>query len=232
MKTRRYLAPLALALAIVGLARTAQAAPIAIIKCETISNPGSYILEGNLTATASNCLTVNASFVSIALNGFTITGPNNAASIGITVGGTTKSTIVEGPGAITNFGSCAKLETDGTATVNNVTMSNCAEVLVGTGLIINNNINCGASFSAGEWGGQISNNVVDNCHTGIIVEAGSNVTNNTINRIIGANLFGLEVNCPSLITNNAVTGYLPFGMPITFGSGGASKCVLTNNLED
>ena len=66
----------------------------------------------------------------------------------------------------------------------------------------------------------------------IIVEAGSNVTNNTINRIIGANLFGLEVNCPSLITNNAVTGYLPFGMPITFGSGGASKCVLTNNLED
>ena len=53
--------------------RGTQAAPIPIRECQTISLPGSYVLERNLT-TAGDCLVINASFVTVDLNGFSITG--------------------------------------------------------------------------------------------------------------------------------------------------------------
>jgi hypothetical protein len=231
MKTARYLAPLALALAIVG-PHTAEAGQTAITKCETINSPGSYILEGNLT-TSGNCLTVNASFVTIILNGFVITGPNQwvgTATTGITVGAKAEATTIDGPGVITSFNTCANLETDGTATVYRITTFSCGYPLFASGLITNNNINCaGGSWYAGEWGGQINNNVVNDCHSGITVQAGSNVTNNTINRGGGANNFGLSVDCPSLVTNNAFYGYPGVSISTNPGYG---PCVLTNNVVD
>jgi hypothetical protein len=49
--------------------------PFEIEKCQTISQPGSYRLISNLTALAgADCLVITASFVTIDLAGFTISG--------------------------------------------------------------------------------------------------------------------------------------------------------------
>ena len=60
--------------------------PFKIEKCQTISQQGSYKLVNNLTfspttsggAIGGTCLTITASFVTIDLAGFTITGPGPA----------------------------------------------------------------------------------------------------------------------------------------------------------
>jgi len=54
--------------------------PFEIEKCRTIEKPGSYKLVNNLTftGTTGTCLTTTASFVTIDLAGFTITGPGPA----------------------------------------------------------------------------------------------------------------------------------------------------------
>jgi hypothetical protein len=62
--------------------------PIEIEKCQTISKPGSYKLVKNISPTSSTstngtCLVITASFVSINLGGFTITGFGGTGTFGI-----------------------------------------------------------------------------------------------------------------------------------------------------
>jgi hypothetical protein len=88
MRTPAVLVPIVLALAAIILAPRggAQAqdareeGPFEIQKCRTIEKPGSYKLVNNLTftGTTGTCLTITASFVTIDLAGFTITGPGPA----------------------------------------------------------------------------------------------------------------------------------------------------------
>jgi hypothetical protein len=84
---KNALFPIALALSAIVLVPVAAAREPTMIKaCQTISQPGSYELANNLTATAGDCLMITASFVTIDLAGFSIIDtrpevPNPAAAI-------------------------------------------------------------------------------------------------------------------------------------------------------
>jgi hypothetical protein len=81
MRQPAALFPIALALGATILVPGpgARAAPIAITACQTISQPGSYVLANDLTSSGA-CLVIAASFVTINLAGFSIN-----AGIGISV---------------------------------------------------------------------------------------------------------------------------------------------------
>jgi hypothetical protein len=60
--------------------RPALAQPTTITACQTISKPGSYVLSGNLSG-YGDCLVITASFVTIDLQGFLITGQSAGTGI-------------------------------------------------------------------------------------------------------------------------------------------------------
>ena len=79
MRQPAALFPIALALGAIVLVPEASARePLPIKACQTISQPGSYELANNLTATG-DCLVITASFVTIDLAGFSISTTNGAA---------------------------------------------------------------------------------------------------------------------------------------------------------
>ncbi len=82
MKPAAFFAiPLALA-AIIAPEKGAQAwTPTTITACQTISQSGSYQLGNNLAIANGSCLVITASFVTIDLAGFTITGTIPATGI-------------------------------------------------------------------------------------------------------------------------------------------------------
>jgi hypothetical protein len=84
MKQRKIWLPLLLAFSAVALtSRGAGAQPKPITACGLIiSASGSYILNGNLTSTSAitNCIDVSTSWVTINLNGFTVTGKGGTAT--------------------------------------------------------------------------------------------------------------------------------------------------------
>jgi len=90
MRRLAALLPIVLALGAIILASVAGAradaraeGPTGIEKCQTISNPGSYKLVSNLTATG-DCLLINADFVTVDLAGFTISGSGDGTAIQFT----------------------------------------------------------------------------------------------------------------------------------------------------
>jgi hypothetical protein len=88
-----------------GVALAAEAAPREITKCTTIDKPGSYVLTRNLTTAAGDCVLVAASFVSLDLDGFVITGPGGELPDGAgVISGGTQNFITVRNGAIHNFG--------------------------------------------------------------------------------------------------------------------------------
>jgi hypothetical protein len=66
--------------------------------CQTIDKPGSYVLAKSLTA-RGNCLVITASFVTVDLGGYTISG--DGTGVGITNGGGGFTTEGAGPFDIT-----------------------------------------------------------------------------------------------------------------------------------
>ena len=58
----------------------AAAAPTELTACGTITQPGSYVLANNLTS-SSDCLVIDADFVTVDLNGFVIQGAGAGAGI-------------------------------------------------------------------------------------------------------------------------------------------------------
>ncbi|MBV8507449.1 MAG: hypothetical protein JOZ11_16795, partial [Alphaproteobacteria bacterium] len=122
MKRPAALLPIVLALGAIILAPVAGAqaensreeGPTEIEKCRTIDKPGSYKLVNNLTATAGgDCLNITASFVTIDLAGFSISGPSsNPAGTAITAGTHTTDIAVRN-GSISFFSSGVSLGGDG-----------------------------------------------------------------------------------------------------------------------
>ena len=83
MRRPATLFPIALALGAMILAPRAGAqpqGPTEIATCETINQPGSYLLVRNLTATG-DCLRINADFVTVDLAGFAIIGSGAGTAI-------------------------------------------------------------------------------------------------------------------------------------------------------
>jgi hypothetical protein len=101
--------------------------PFEIEKCRTIDKPGSYKLVNDLTfsgttssgQTIGTCLTITASFVTIDLSGFTITGPgfgkiNLSTAIAAQSSSSNLAGIAVRNGSISGFGNgVALLSADG-----------------------------------------------------------------------------------------------------------------------
>src|SRR5262245_29177026 len=145
------------------LAPAALAAPQLIVNCRTITQPGSYVLRDNLTA-SGNCLVVQADFVTIDLDGFVITG--NGTGMGITDLNVDRRGVTVRNGTVTGFSNGVDLHASRGATVENVrTIANS-----------NNGITLGLLATVR---GSVT---FDNTGIGILADTGSTIIGNTVAR--------------------------------------------------
>ena len=86
--------------------------PKKINKCMTITKSGSYIVIKNLRASAKtngNCIIIDADFVTLDLNGFTLTGLGNDTGNGVSDYGYVRQGIVVRNGKVTKFSTGIRL---------------------------------------------------------------------------------------------------------------------------
>ncbi len=105
--TIRFSALVLIALAVILPAQKSVAAPVAVVNCGVIANPGNYILKQALvSAVGQDCIDINAKNVRINLNGFNVTGGGAGGAEGISIWPQSTGAIVTnsgGTGAISNF---------------------------------------------------------------------------------------------------------------------------------
>jgi hypothetical protein len=196
-------------------AQDAREGPIEIDKCQTISQPGSYKLVNNLTATGSAgsvCLSITANSVMIDLAGFMIaSGESVFLWAAIEAGNNTSGITVRNGSILGPFVAGVRLDGDG-STVEGLRVSGAMSVgIVATG-IVRGNTAVGLSVPSGRAGGigidatgVITGNYVSgNEGVGIIAGQGSTVIGNTATK--SSVDFGMEVLCPSNVTDNTITG--------------------------
>jgi hypothetical protein len=145
-----------------------------------ISNPGSYRLTGNLTVSGINpdAIDVNASHVTIDLNGFSIIGPGSGRGI---VGFVSGTSLTLENGTVTGF------ESGIGAGANSVVKSVRADSNLGVGILTAPNsvvqgctANGNSSGISGGSGTVISGNTANSNFQGILCGSGCLVTGNTI----------------------------------------------------
>ncbi len=138
-----------LALALMSITSEAAAAPTRINTCTTISNSGSYILSRNINGTAAltDCVVIDAPYVTLNLNGFAIGGPGviggGSPADGIFVSaGNTNVTIRNG--SLTGWinGIVFDIDTDGAAVegIRSHENVNSGMQVLGSGALIRHNI--------------------------------------------------------------------------------------------
>jgi hypothetical protein len=173
--------------------------------CQTIDKPGSYVLAKNLTA-RETCLVITASFVTVDLAGYTISG--NGTGVGITNGGGGFDTTGVGPfeitirnGTVTNFENGVHLDGRGHVVesiraVNNVQIGIhlvSAPGMPGDGVLRNN---------VASRNGLVGLRAIQNGAGG-----GWSIVGNTANSngpTAGGE--GIIVTCPSAVLHNTATG--------------------------
>jgi hypothetical protein len=222
MKRPAAVFTIALALGAISLAPLAGARagePFEIEKCQTISQPGSYKLVKNISPTSSTstngtCLVITASFVSINLGGFTITGFGGTGTFGIVatpssgqlqgialrsgsiVGNGVElsaadGSIVEGLGVFGLPGATG-VGIDATGIVKNNTV---------VGIVQTKGVGIGISAS-----GTVTGNYVTGSDNGMSIGQGSTVLGNTSTNNgtpqLPASGTGISVGCPSNVTDN------------------------------
>jgi hypothetical protein len=227
-----YRVALALAAAILLFGPVAHAAPIPINACgQPINASGSYMLTQNVTASGgSNCITINAEFVTIDLAGFRIDCSSGAlAGVSATFippAGARPRGITVRNGSITNcqYGVFAS-EADGSIIEGLRVVGSRLDGIVANGIIRNNVlIGNGAHGISGSPSGAV---VIDNYATdndvGIGTDPGSTVVHNTANAnragiasgfqstLIGNTAannreVGITAGCPSNLTDNTAAG--------------------------
>jgi hypothetical protein len=221
MKSSATLFPIALAFAAITLTpwTSAQAqderadGPTGIEKCRTIDKPGSYKLVNNLTFTSSSgtCLTITASFVTIDLAGFTISGPGGPAGLDNftrAIAADTEGITVRN-GSISAFGSGVALGGSNSIVEGLHVGGPCpcqGTGIAATGIVRGNTVSI-ASAPSGSVGidatGIVTGNyAVGNRSIGIRVGQGSTVIGNTVTDTSPGPGIGLSVDCPSNVTNN------------------------------
>jgi hypothetical protein len=196
--------------------------PIAIEKCQTINQPGSYKLVNNLIfngPSSGACLSITASFVTIDLAGFSISGipripPFAAGAIvagdengtGVTVrngsisGGFTAGVFLAGYGSIVEGiritgGGLGGVGISAIGVIRGNTVVGIAGPGPGNGTGI---------FAAG---GVITGNYsTSNRAFGILVGPGSTVAGNTVVTSLTFGGFGIVAACPSNVIDNTATG--------------------------
>jgi hypothetical protein len=222
MRRPAALFPIALALGAIIFAPQAGAqaqdaregGPTEIEKCRTIDKPGSYKLIENLTfkgPTGGTCLSITASFVTIDLAGFTISGPGGVGPFtptptAIGAGDNTTGIAVRN-GSISGFGTGVGLGGNGSI-VEGLRVSGGSGLsslgIAATGIVKANTVvgitnEDGASAVGISATGIITGNYVfDNKIAGLEIGQGSTVIGN----VASSSVFGIFVSCPSNVTDN------------------------------
>jgi hypothetical protein len=212
--------PIALALGATILVPEASARePTPIKACQTISQPGSYELAGNLTATG-DCLVITTDFVTIDLAGFLISG---AANTGVGIGFAPKFVghegfavrngsisgfqaavdVFIGPGAqivegLRVFGAATGIAASGIVKGNTVQGVGSIGILA-TGTVTGNYVNATGNTGIVATGTVTGNYVATSGNRGFDIGIGSTVIGNTA---IDNVRFGISVGCPSKLTDN------------------------------
>jgi hypothetical protein len=229
MKQPAALFPIALALgaAIVVPEADAQAAPIPIKECQTISQPGSYVLERNLSTTG-DCLVITASFVTINLAGFSISSsqgtgilvPSTSQLQGIAV----RNGSISGVEGVTLSGQDLAGGADGSIVENlrifargtgirndgirakGIVRGNTllgsgvpgTSGVTASGIVIDNYVTGFARGGGIGADGVVRGNTSINNEGGIFVSAGSTVIGNTAMNGVR----GIQASCPANLTDN------------------------------
>ena len=172
-----------LAISLSASAREA-AAVTNIDSCRTITQSGSYRLTKNLHA-KGDCLIVDADFVTIDLNGHTITGNGTGNGVGDDFFQQGRRGIVVRNGTIANFQSGVSLAFSEGCIVEQLRVfdNKFDGISAGTGSIVRGNIAIG--------------NV-----NGFRLSSGTTMTGNTARD----NTDGIEITCPSNVIGNTATG--------------------------
>jgi hypothetical protein len=187
-------------------ARDSREGPIKITQCQTIIHPGSYELADNLppTGPSENCLVITASYVSIDLAGFTISGPGDGTT-GILAQGQLHGIAVRN-GSISNFANGVDLSSaDGSIVeglrVNIIGLSSTG--ISANGIIKNNTVSGSRFYGITATGIVTGNYAFSNRIANIEVGPGSTVIGNTTT---SSEVYGILVGCPSNVADNTATG--------------------------
>ena len=212
---------LALAAMTIAFPTASLAAPGKITNCpKTITQAGLYELQDNLDAIGT-CITIQADFVTINLNGFRIRGNGTGSAI-IDQAPAYRGTSVRN-GTVTNFENAISIGTG--ATVDEVKSFDNINVgiLVTQGIVRNSqaegNLNNHGISVAGR--SLVTGNISRNNRTGISGSHGSHIRGNTVtdnsvggivtvgtglviadNAVFNNTSFGIYVSCPSLVLGN------------------------------
>jgi hypothetical protein len=209
MKKRNcFTLTLLLALSLAFYLPEATAAPTQINACQKITRSGSYQLARNLTA-AGNCIVLAADFVTIDLNGFTITGNGTGIAV-LTDQQANRRGYVVRRGMITNFKRGVDLSNALDAVIEEVYAAENTGVGIYAGYssIVTGNVVRGSGEVGIETldGSIVRGNAVIGTKkgalglgNGIVVNGGTLVSDNTSNFNAG---HGIYVTCPSNITGN------------------------------
>jgi hypothetical protein len=224
---------------------------IEISRCQTIEQPGSYIVIRNLKA-SGDCLVITVDGVTVDLNGFALTGDGSGTAIrGPEVPPKTLPAIrtTVRNGHITHFARA----TDLSGTVDAVhAVSNGDGIVVGVGIVRR----CIAQFNTGTGielhDGLVSDNLVVANGTGIAVEEAAVVMGNEVsgnakgidakglgsglshNVVDGNSEIGLQVQCPANLSNNTAVGNgsveAPMNLVLIKPPPKQSSCLSSGNL--
>ena len=230
--------PFALALgATIAPGEDAQAQPTAITACQTISQPGSYILVNNLTFTSLSgaCLTIAASFVTIDLAGFAMGAQAAFSTTAIEAGNKTTGIAVRN-GSLSHFGSGVNLAGSGSIVEGLRVVGTTASTLgiAATGIVKGNTVSDIFGVPGVGTGISASGLVTGNYATGnriytMLIGQGSTVVGNTATHNAFDGEAGISVDCPSNVTDNTAVdkdNSGPGGNLLLNGTG----CNNTNNV--
>jgi len=194
-------------LATLATTAPAMAEPDSIKHCRTLSSPGAYVLERNLSATG-NCLIVAASNVSINLGGFVITG--NGSGAGISDGGVAQSGITVRNGGVAGFANGIDLRTSNALIIEGIRATGNGQVGIYAGYysLVRGNVAVGNGGADPNGGGgiRISNSPVGSSST---------VSDNTASGNPGN---GIMVTTYSTVTGNTASENGNDGFDVVFGS--------------
>jgi hypothetical protein len=213
-----------------------------IEKCQTISQPGSYKLVRNLTFTGpvgGTCLSITASFVTIDLAGFTISGPvvpgpgfpfpattaiaagDNITGIGVRNGSISGFSV----GVALGVGSIVEGLRVSEGTLTGIAATGIVRGNTVVGIADGPGQGVGISATGIITGNYVSGSRGTGMEIGEFRLGGSTVIGNTVVNGIGQSAFGISVSCPSnVIDNTAVNN--PGPNLVLNGEG----CNNTNNV--
>lgn len=198
------------AIALLALPAAAFAASPLILNCQTITQPGSYVVARNLSSTG-DCIVVASGFVTLDLAGFTISGNGSASSVGIHEAPGTAFPgfrgVVIRNGNVTNFGVGIEFFVSDGVTVENVNASanaNNGLILLNRAVVrssrFDDNGNNGATVGDGAM--ITGNTATRNGNVGIAAATGAMIVNNVA---INNKLSGISQDCPGAAVANTVS---------------------------